>query len=116
MKFHFITFSPDRVRRQHVTSIHLAHICEEIGSCWKEVGALLRVPTPAIKNINLDESSSYDKAWEVLQKWKQQEGGNATVGNLVDALVKIGKTSIAQKLLGKALNRVSDYPKRQAYI
>ena len=93
---------------------------EELGSCWKEIGALLRVQTPAIENIKSDETSSKDRAWAVLQKWRHQEGKYATVGKLVDVLEKKKKIRIAQKLLGKTLNRVNpptcNHSKHQAYI
>ena len=41
--------------------------------------------------------------------WKQQEGCNATVGNLADVLEKIGRKRIAEKLLGKLLITLSIY-------
>ena len=47
--------------------------------------------------------------------WKQQEGCNATVGNLADVLEKIGRKRIAEKLLGKLLITLSIYTESTYY-
>ena len=47
--------------------------------------------------------------------WKQQEGCNATVGNLADVLEKIGRKRIAEKLLGKLLITFSIYTESTYY-
>ena len=47
--------------------------------------------------------------------WKQQEGCNATVGNLADVLEKIGRKRIAEKLLGKLLMTLSIYTESTYY-
>lgn len=87
----------------------MTHIGEEVGSCLKEVGAILRVPTPAIENIESEPPDSrYEKAWKLLNKWKQQEGKDATVGKLVDALLEIKKKRIADELLGKSYSPSSN--------
>ncbi|XP_078354437.1 uncharacterized protein LOC144639049 [Oculina patagonica] len=96
----------DRARKAFVSSRHVVHIEDDVGRCWRNVGAILRVSTPTLRNIDEDKKLSQDKAWEVLNKWKQQEGRYATVGRLVDVLEKIERKDIAQKLLEFAVKEV----------
>ncbi|KAL9967552.1 hypothetical protein ACROYT_G025801 [Oculina patagonica] len=99
----------NRARKAIVSSRHVIHIQDDVGGCWRAVGATLRVPTPALCNIDVDKTdSSQDKAWEVLNKWKQQEGENATVGSLVGAFEEIKRKDIGQKLLEFAVKKVQE--------
>ena len=49
-------------------------------------------------NIDADHSAYREKAWKVLQKWKQKEGNGATVGILINALEEIGRRDVIEKL------------------
>lgn len=82
------------------TEIQLSEICEDVGNCWSEVGPLLGIPTSIIHNINEEWRGNRDKANAILNKWKQKEGHNATVGKLADVLDKVGRKDIAEVLLG----------------
>ena len=53
-----------------------------------------------VRNLTFDYNSNRDRAWEVIDKWRQSNPNEATVGNLADALVKIGMGKAAQKLVG----------------
>ena len=64
-------------------------ICDEVGAAWRDLGAELRLGSPVVRNFALDCKSHRDRAWEVIDKWRQSNPNEATVGNLADALVKI---------------------------
>lgn len=57
----------------------------------------------ASKIHNLDEEykTNRDKANALLIMWKEERGANALVRSLAYHLKAIGRTSIAEKLLGK---------------
>lgn len=75
-------------------------ICDEIGVAWRDLGVELRLESPVARNLASDCNSSRDRAWEVVDKWRQKYPEEATVGSLADALVKIGKGRAVQKLVG----------------
>ena len=83
-----------------VTQRHILLICDEVGAAWRDLGAELRLGSPVVRNLSFDCNSNRDRAWEVVDKWRQSNPNEATVGNLVDALVKIGMGKAAQKLVG----------------
>ena len=64
----------------------------------------LRIPTPCIDHIKNDEPVCKYRAWDVFNKWRHQEGKDATLKNLEDSLGMINEQNIAQKLYGKSLN------------
>ena len=64
------------------------------------MGPKLDISASKIYNINEECRGNWHKANALLILWKQQEGSNATVGHLADVLEKIGRRSIAEKLLG----------------
>ena len=83
-----------------VTELQLSDISDDVGTCWREVGPKLLIKASKIHNLDDEYKSNRDKANALLNLWKQQEGSNATVGRLADVLEKIGRRSIAEKLLG----------------
>ena len=86
--------------QEPVTQRHILLICDEVGTAWRDLGAELRLGSPVVRNLSFDCNSNRDRAWEVIDKWRQSNPNEATVGNLVDALVKIGMGKAAQKLVG----------------
>ena len=86
--------------QEPVTQRHILLICDEVGTAWRDLGAKLRLGSPVVRNLTFDCNSNRDRAWEVVDKWRQSNPNEATVGNLVDALVKIGMGKAAQKLVG----------------
>ena len=90
----------DPIRETVVTVMQLWEISNDVGNCWSEVGPLLGIPTSIIYNINEEWRRNRDKANAILNKWKQKEGHNATVGKLADVLDKVGRKDIAEVLLG----------------
>ena len=83
-----------------VTEIQLSDISDDVGTCWREVGPKLLISASKIHNLDDEYKSNRDKANALLILWKEQEGSNATVGLLADVLEKIGRRSIAERLLG----------------
>ena len=52
-----------------------------------------------MNNIEADRSDWRERAWKVLQKWKEKNGNGATVGMLLNAFHVIGRKDVVQKLL-----------------
>ena len=73
-------------------------ISDDVGSCWREVGLLLGIPTSKIDIIDMDYLRNSDKAMTILIVWKLQEGRNATVGRLADVLEIVRRKDIAELL------------------
>ena len=64
------------------------------------MGAELRLGSPVVRNLTPDCDSNRVRAWEVVDKWRQSNPNESTVGNLAGALVMIGVGKAAQKLVG----------------
>ena len=88
-------------RNEVVTEKQVADISGEIGTCWRQLGPRLKIAESKIHTIDEEYRGNWHKAYALLILWKQTEGKNATVGHLADVLEKIGRTSIAEKLLGE---------------
>ena len=83
--------------------LYMLEICDDIGTCWYDLGYILGLTQTDLENINDDHSLSRDKATQVLYKWMRKEGRSATVGILADILIRIGNKRAAEKLLGMYL-------------
>ena len=83
-----------------VTSSHMMLICDDVGASWRDLGTQLRLPSAVVRNVENDYTLCRERAWQVLDRWKQRNGTGATLGNLTDALEKIGKRNAAQRLVG----------------
>ncbi|CAH3147686.1 unnamed protein product [Pocillopora meandrina] len=81
-----------------VTEIHIWSIRVAVGAEWRHLGAVLGLESALMDNIDADHSAYREKAWKVLQKWKQKEGNGATVGILINALEEIGRRDVIEKL------------------
>lgn len=82
-----------------VTSSQLMLICDDVGASWRDLGIQLRLPSAVVRNVEDDYTLCRERAWQVLDTWKQRNGTGATLGNLTDALEKIGKRNAAQRLV-----------------
>nr|XP_058943713.1 uncharacterized protein LOC131771864 isoform X4 [Pocillopora verrucosa] len=87
-------------RTSVVTELQLSDISDDVGTCWRELGPKLDIPSAKIQNLDNDYYCSRDKANALLLMWKQKEGSSAVIGRLADALASIEKKCIAEKLLG----------------
>ena len=84
-----------------VTELQLSDISDDVGTCWRELGPKLDIPSAKIQNLDNDYYCSRDKENALLLMWKQKEGSGAVAGRLADALASIEKKCIAEKLLGE---------------
>ena len=83
-----------------VTEFNVWSICDELGANWRDLGTVLGLRSALMENIGADHTKCRNKAWEVLLKWKQEKGKGATVGILLDALNKMRRNDVVEKLLG----------------
>ena len=88
-------------RNEVVTEKQVAAISDEVRTCWRQLARRLKITESKIHNIDEENKDNWHKAYALLIVWKQKEGKNATVGHLADVLEKIGRISIAEKLLGE---------------
>ena len=95
-----ITVIADGAREAAVSDALVLEICDEVGTCWEDLGIKLNLSAAFVRNVDADFRRSREKAREILHKWMERQGEAATVGRLEDALLALEKKSIAQKLVG----------------
>ena len=97
-----VLYFAESARRTVVDETHVLEICDDIGTCWQDLGIMLKLPPAILGNIDADYRLCREKAREMLYEWMKREGSSATVWSLADALKekKIGNKRVAQKLLG----------------
>ena len=83
-----------------VDEIHIFAICKEVGPSWRDMGIILKIDSALMGIIEANHSDCRELARKVLHKWKQREGSRATVGILIDALEKIERRDVVDKLRG----------------
>ena len=83
-----------------VTEKFVAKICDDIGTCWHDLGIALNISLETLCNIDCDNRRSREKAKEMLNGWINSKGSSDTVQCLIDALNEIGRRRIAKKLQG----------------
>ena len=88
-------------RNEVVTEKQVADISDVVGTCWRQLARRLKIAESKIHNIDEENKGNWHKAHALLIVSKQKEGKNATVGHLADVLEKIGRLSVAEKLLGE---------------
>ncbi|XP_074617387.1 uncharacterized protein LOC141876602 isoform X2 [Acropora palmata] len=87
-------------RRAVVSELQLSEISHDVGTCWHELGPGLKINASKIHNLDEEYKTNRDKANALLRMWKEEKGANALVRSLAYHLKEIGRTSIAEKLLG----------------
>ena len=75
-------------------------IDSEVGRDWRRLGKALGLESAFLDNIDTDFKESPEKAQKVLQKWRQKNGKEATMGILINALDKIERRDVVDKLRG----------------
>ena len=74
-------------------------VAGEIGCEWKWLARLLNIPDATIESIDVEYSTTEEKAYQILMKWLQANGrARATKEVLGKALTRRGKTSLAEKI------------------
>ncbi|XP_071837761.1 uncharacterized protein [Apostichopus japonicus] len=84
---------------------------------WREVGRKLEISDEDLDILQSDTTGGHkEKVYQMLNKWKQQNGGNATYKRLGDALESSGRKDLQQWLEqeAKALSRRSTVPTNQS--
>ena len=90
-----------------VTQRQLLDIIHDVGTCWRELGPKLDISAAEVQKLDREYRFNREKANALLLMWKEREGRSAVARRLADALVSIGRESIADKLLGEYLLIVS---------
>lgn len=83
-----------------VTLAHLQPVMDALGCCWFDLGIALDLNEAVVCNIESDYRWKKEKAIDVIVKWKDMVGKDATMGRLVVTLHKIGQNGIVHSLLG----------------
>ena len=94
------TFRDIPFEQAPVDEIHLWSICDDVGAKWRDLGTVLKLESAFMDNIETDFKECREKARTMLRKWRQKNGKEATVGILRNALVKIERRDVVDKLLG----------------
>lgn len=89
----------DGARTAVVSDLLVLKICDDVGTCWNDLGVMLNLPVATVRNVDADFRLSREKAREILRIWKERKGDAATVGSLEGALVALQKKAIAQSLI-----------------
>ena len=94
------SFSDIPFEKTPVTDIQIWSICDEVGVDWRNLGSVLGIASSFMDNIEAHNRASRERARKLLRKWMTKEGKGATVGILIDALKKIERRDVIEKLLG----------------
>lgn len=70
------------------------------GDCWRELGIALGIDPRRLNSLKQNYKLVSERADQVLKKWIDVNGNDATVGRLACALIDIGKEEIVKRLLG----------------
>ena len=90
--------------------IHEIQLPEHVGNRWKDLARALGYNQSIIDAIEKEKGGCIKECCiEVLVRWMRREGGNATVGNLAEALIKIELKSLADKLMCADTNQVGSH-------
>lgn len=86
-------------RSEVVTEKEVADISNDVGTCWRQLGLRHKITESTIHSTAEENIGNWHKAHALLIMWKQEKGKNATISHLAHVLEKIGRRSIAEKLL-----------------
>ncbi|XP_060079811.1 uncharacterized protein LOC132559208 isoform X2 [Ylistrum balloti] len=83
-----------------VTADDLDIVAENIGSSTRELAKQLKITPAAMDHIQNDYKSegTYEVCYQMLMKWARTAVSGATVANLAQAISRIGRNDIANKL------------------
>ena len=92
---------PSNLSNKQVSDTLLVDLVEDLSTKWKMLGLSLGIPQGAITNIDDEHSRVVDKGMAMFAEWKGRKGKGATVGVLIEALDKIGKQNLSERVRGK---------------
>ena len=75
-------------------------LAEDVSTSWKMLSRRLFIPEAVIKNIDSENHRVVEKCIVMFGEWKSRHGDNATVRVLMEALEKIGRRDLAEKVRG----------------
>lgn len=75
-------------------------LVEEVSTRWKMLGRHLEIPERIIGIIDVDNQFVVDKCFAMFNDWKHRHRNNSTVRVLREALEKIGRTDLSEKVRG----------------
>jgi len=79
-------------------TVLLDHV-KALSTSWKMLGRRLGISEGGIKNIDEENRYVVDKGMAMFAEWKGQKGEGATVGVLTEALEKIERFDLAEKIV-----------------
>ena len=79
------------------SDIHESHLPEQIGLKWKDLARELGLIQSTIENEKLH--CNKECCMELLARWRRQNGTEATVGKLKEALEKIELKNVGENLI-----------------
>ena len=79
--------------------VPIGEINEDVGASWRKLGRHLLKRECVLNNIDADFSGVGEKAYQVLLKWKEENGATATPRVLFLAVIQIKRTDVAKKLI-----------------
>ena len=75
-------------------------LAEDVSTSWKMLSRRLFIPEGVIKNIDSENHRVVDKCTVMFNEWKSRQCDNATVKVLREALEKIGRRDLSEKVRG----------------
>ncbi|XP_067044831.1 uncharacterized protein [Acropora muricata] len=73
-------------------------LADDISKDWKKLGRRLSISKANLDSIDLENPSVFEKSIAMLNKWRENSGKKATVKVLTEALKKIGRKDILDKM------------------
>ena len=94
-----------------VISDTLIHdLVEELSTSWKMLGRRLGIPEAALTNIDFENRRVIEKGMAVFSEWKRRRVNEATLRVLREALEKIGRRDLSEKVRGTHLFHIISVP------
>lgn len=81
----------------------LLPLSEDLGTCWRDLGAVLNLSDAELCNIRTDYDCNKERAYAVISRWIRKKEAGATMEHLAVALGEIGRNDIAHMLTGMLL-------------
>lgn len=78
------------------------NIAEDISTDWKHLGRKLELSPGLLDGIDHDFRQVKEKTLQMLSRWKERKGDDATGQILADALVNIHRRDVAEDLQGNS--------------
>lgn len=77
----------------------ISELAFDIMGSWKRLGRALGIGDTVITQIQMDEDDAYERAYMLLNKWRQQMGAGASYEALAQALECqiVGRPDLSQK-------------------